>query len=161
MNGDFLRKPVALWTEEETCLLREMKLAGLSSKDIGVKLGRKREHVADRWRWINRTASQREADRERLNANRKSQSKSRVRPEVLWPRHTGAGGNAPPEIFTERAARLAVERTASEVLMGDPPRGFSALEGRNSDGWMDKSLQQTQRRPITLATSPMTFQGED
>lgn len=138
-----------------------MKLAGHSSKDIGVRLGRKREHVADRWRWINRTTSQVEAARDRLNANRQSRSKSRLKPEVLYPRHTGAGGNAPPEIFTERAARLAVERTASQILMGDPPRGFSALEGRNSDGWIDKSLAQTQRRPITLATAPMTFQGED
>ncbi len=109
------RTEYRLWSEDDDTRLREAMASGLSIREAARLLGRPPKATRCHWRWINQTASERTAHYERLRS-----SAAKVAPP-LRPRD-------PPHIFQDRERRRAAEQSITGILMGDPPRGYSAFD---------------------------------
>lgn len=90
------------WTDEEVRRLFELKAQGLSWRQIGVALNRNYHSVNSKWVDMHR---------------------NRSHPNT----HDAA---VPKHVIAEREHRLNAPLTITAFVFGDPPIGFSALEGR-------------------------------
>ena len=110
------------WTDDETAMLKQLKAEGYKNKVIAFKLERTEISVAERWRWVNKSEDMKEKRRLQVHQNRK-----------LW-RSTQAENvvtrafRAVPEVLAERDYRLSLPRTIGQIILGDPPPGYSALD---------------------------------
>lgn len=92
------------WTEAEVRRLVEMKNRGMSWREIGKALNRNYHSVSSKW----------------VDMHSHGSGNSR---QVL-------SVHVPECVIAEREKRLNAPRTINALILGDPPIGFSALEGR-------------------------------
>jgi hypothetical protein len=110
-----VRQEARRWTEEETALLKQRKAEGVKHKVIAFELGRSMFAVAERWRWLN---SSEEIKQNRRRVQRLSQSGIITRSPRELPR----------DVLAERNHRLSLPLTIGQIVLGDPPPGYSALD---------------------------------
>jgi len=91
-----------MWTDEETRMLD----GGKTAPEIAVILGRSLESVKCKIRYRRVSTIRAEIDE--------------VRP--------AARALVPPECIAERERRHAAPRDLTAIFMGDPPKGYSALD---------------------------------
>lgn len=126
MEVGAMKRILRLWTQEETDILLAMKVAGFKFRDIADKLGRPAEGVKERFRYLHLTEDERAARRERKNALRFGK-RTKPAKRVSYIRRT-----YPDFVFEDRARRLSADQTISQMLLGDPLPGQSALDRRQS-----------------------------
>jgi hypothetical protein len=95
------------WTKEDDALLRQWKAEGASNVWIGTKLGRGENAVRAHWSDLNRS--------------------DRMRSPLSARRHDP---RVPDHVWAERDARMSAPISIGGFVLGDPPRGHSALERR-------------------------------
>jgi hypothetical protein len=111
------------WTDEETATLHRMMEQGNTrdeiAKELGCDTGRIRKKIWD----MSRTVEQR----------RNCASRRRERDERKTERHEVRTESRPDEaLLAEAAIRAAAPRSLSAMLLGDPPKGYSALDRRGA-----------------------------
>lgn len=113
------------WTDEETTQLLElMKTHGRNFKVIGHLLKRSPQSAEHRWRWTLLTPEQ----------VRERSALDRIRQGAMRAKYKARQGEVPMkvevpgEVLAERDMRLSAPLTVSAFVLGDPPRGFSALD---------------------------------
>jgi len=121
------------WSEEDIRGLRELKAAGLTFRQIGNRIGRSCGATKARWYILNESKEER-LHRQEMHklTRRKWKQETRViarrLSEVVKPEQRPI---VPQEVWAERNARLAAAPVdLTGWILGDPPRGFSSLEGR-------------------------------
>jgi len=110
------------WTVEETASLKQMKADGYKNKVIAFKLSRTEMSVAERWRWINKSEELKERRRLQVHQNRQLWRSNQAENIVT------RSFRAVPEVLAERDYRLSLPRTIGQIVLGDPPPGYSALD---------------------------------
>jgi hypothetical protein len=110
------------WTPAETEIAERMKAAGHSFSEIGERLGRSRKAVQLKFLYLRRTPEERRVCRGKT---------------VYRPSRTGmfiqVSNRPTPEQIAERDARFSKDRTISQLIMGDPLPGQSALDKRKQE----------------------------
>jgi hypothetical protein len=136
-----------VWSEEETAILREMVAAGCGLPAIMERLGRTKPSVRERWRWINQTGEAKAKRLKELNLKRKLRNQYGNGISLFASR-------VPVDVLVNREERFAAgPRDLTGAFFGDPPRGFSALEGVKEPSYLDRRMAQLQRVP-SLARAP-------
>jgi hypothetical protein len=119
-----MRPPI--WTEQESAIVKELRGQGKEFSEIAEQLpGRTRNAVKRQFYWLMTDEAGRRRARERQNLQRQSDRKDRTRKSGMRP-----VSEIPLEVFVDRAAREATPKTITQVLMGDPPIGWRALDRR-------------------------------
>ena len=102
--------PIRKWTEDEIATLCAMRAAGATYAEISRALGRSRDSCEGKIKYM-----EEQADRTNYTGNKDPENWIPVS-QAQW---------------LERERRLLAEpRDLVGALMGDPPRGYSALEQR-------------------------------
>jgi len=139
------------WAAQDWRRAKELLQRGYSINAVATLMGRPPKQVSEKLRWENTSVEKREARRIKINARRHATGEYKSTPRPDGP---ATGPRADPGLFEERDRRLAAPRTIGQILMGDPPVGFSALDrkrqGIQEANWIDKRTAQLQRKP-TLA----------
>lgn len=113
------------WTDEETERLLSMVKLNTPFREIASTLGRSIKSVQTRYEYVNLTPRQREERKQRLYATRHKQTPVRRRESdrLLTSSRPDAA------TLDERDLRNAAPvRDLTGLLLGDPPRGYSALD---------------------------------
>ncbi len=113
-------RTVIPWTPSTTREAMRLQKQGVGLREIGLRLGGFSESTV-RWRLKaadnpDAVAERRARDRERMK-NRHGNSPVRTT-------------RIPDDVVADRDARLTAPRSLTAVMLGDPPRGFSALDRR-------------------------------
>lgn len=112
------------WSQEEDAAILAFRAQGLSPLEIHMKMP-KRTAAAIKNRLTTLRVG-RDIIRKRQRERRKSQRKEYTINHVVEPRIV-----VPDEVLADRDRRNAARDLDSVgAMLGDPPRGFSALEGR-------------------------------
>lgn len=112
------------WTKEDDEVATSMKAKGRSTAVIAHALRRTSVAVRSRMRYLSLTDEQRTREWRAKEARRDA-----VVPTRIAHIHERAP-TIPPEVIEERNQRYLAARSLTAILMGDPPRGYSALERR-------------------------------
>jgi hypothetical protein len=118
-----------LWTEQEDAILREKRQQGVEFKYIAASMpGRSLHSCRQRYKWLSADddgkKSMRAVQREKRQLAFEASGKRKIPPRA------NSLSVMPLQVFVDRAARAAAPRTITQVLFGDPPQGFSALDRR-------------------------------
>jgi hypothetical protein len=121
------------WTDYDRARLLEMKAEGKFFSEIGRRLGRSKNAVAEQWRWLSKGEEWRARRRVETAAYRRRWGKTQRR-EYLdhnQQRFVAEVVNRPSqELLADATKRLIAPRTLTGSLCGDPPVGYSALDRR-------------------------------
>lgn len=112
------------YTVEEDAIAQSLMLRGASNEECLRVMGRNRNSVRKRVRFLN-DPEHREI-RRRYDRDRKIKSRAQL---ASVARQVPKGCEA---LFDHAFARAAAPRTLTATLLGDPPPGFSALDRRNA-----------------------------
>ena len=124
-----MREKKILWSEEDTAKARILLARHASPDQFLAEINRTKGAAKSRIEYLdNPNCRQRKYD----FVNR-SRVKCMAGPTEPPRRYTtrAAGMPIPEHVLADAAARSNAPRTISEILMGDPPQGYSALDRRS------------------------------
>jgi hypothetical protein len=111
------------WSDKDTETAVRMKAEGYSHPEIGARVGRSPKAVSLRFLYLRSTPEQRRGRRG---------VKVRKEPEITL-NFVSSVHRPTPEQVLERDIRFSYPRTFSQVYLGDPLPGQSALDKRNQE----------------------------
>lgn len=142
------------WSAEDWQRVQDMLKDGKTPLQIGASVGRTAHQVRSKIQWERTPEQKREERRLLINARRNASGEYKSTPR---PHGYVAGHRPAPGMLEEAQRRLYAPRTISQMLMGDPPPGYSALDRKQRDEqqpiYIDHRLAQLQRKP-TLPGMP-------
>lgn len=123
------------WTDYDRARLLEMKAKGMFFADIGKRLGRTKNAVAEQWRWLSKGEEWRAARRVQTAEYRRKWGMVYRREYIDRTEATiiASAINRPSsELMAAAWAKSTAPQTLTGALMGDPPLGYSALDRREA-----------------------------
>lgn len=141
--AEFVRWHPKQWAKAQGLLAR-----GMTPSQVAPLIGKTAHQLSEKVRWENTPESKREQRRLRINARRNASGEYKSPPDVNLP---SMGARAAPDLLEEARRRLEAPRTLSQMLMGDPPPGYSALDRKRQNIpeplYLDARMAQLQRVP--------------
>lgn len=145
---------IRTWTKEETASLREMRGKGCNWEEIGSAVRRSAQSCKEHWRWLHMSEELREKRRLRVNERRRTRAGHGYLPAATTAGYISVSGRPIEDLIAEARQRLNAPRTISQMVFGDPPPGYSALDRKRQaivePVYVDRRLAQLLRAP-TLA----------
>ena len=120
------------WTEVQLAELYRLKGEGKSALEIAEIMGCKRSRIDERLRRDRMTPEQRRAhEKQKTEWARKNGGGTQR--QSYRPASTTIASRPSDELIAEARRRADAPRSLSAMLLGDPPRGFSALDRKQGE----------------------------
>jgi hypothetical protein len=114
----------ARWKAYEWQRVKALLDRGHTIASVALMTGKSDLQIRDKLRW----ESMSEADREVRAAQIKARRKAEYVPSVPRGDYSTTASRPAPELIADRDRRLAISRTITAAICGDPPFGYSALD---------------------------------
>lgn len=141
------------WHPKQWAKAKELLARGMTPSAVAPLVGKTAHQLTEKIRWENMPEARREERRLRINARRIASGEYKSARPADFP---SMGSRAAPDLLEQARLRLLAPRTLSQLLMGDPAPGYSALDRKRQNipepHYLDARLAQLQRIP-TLAGS--------